>query len=309
MIPFRAVVASVAIAAVWTTLHASQSADPSSVLASIRQALGGGAALDAVRSFTVEGRLTRNLGTMQAESDLEVFYEAPDKFVRVERLSPRGGPIDYVVTTRNGFSGDGYIHESDSTGPFPTQMPGPPRSPAETVALQGQRLAGQRQEAIRYLLPMFGTGVPGHSLTFGAVSPEVVDSRPALSVEARTPEGFIFRLLVDAVTYQPVELRWLAKPMVVVTTSTRVVVGPSGPGGTNMPMPPSLPPTLLPTNPTAGMADVEYRMAIGGYRMAGGLTWPSRFTTTAGGKRVDEIRLKEFKINPSIKASTFRVPR
>jgi hypothetical protein len=303
MIPLRAVVALLVVIAAWTTLYAGQSADPATVLASTRQALGGGIALDAVRSFAVEGRLTRDLGAIQTESDLELFYQAPDKFVRVERMSPRGAPIDYVVTTRSGFNGDKYIRESDSTGPFPAQLPGSRTVPAEAVA-------GQRREALHYLLPLLGAGLAAYPLTFGVVSPEAVDGRPTLSVEARTPEGFVFRLLVDAAQSQPVQLRWFAKPMVVVSTSSRVVVvEPSGAGGTNRFMPPSLPPPVLPTNPTAGMADVEYRMAIGEYRSVSGLTWPTRFTTTAAGKKVEDVRLKVFKINPSIKETTFNASR
>ena len=63
------------------------------LLGAARQALGGDAALAAVKSFTVSGSLARDLGRFGSSSDLEISCELPDKFVRMTHRRMDMGPM------------------------------------------------------------------------------------------------------------------------------------------------------------------------------------------------------------------------
>src|SRR5262245_33142710 len=88
--------------------------DAARVLADMRQALGGDAALAAVNAFSVSGSESRHVaGDMGA--DIEWMALLPDSFVRVRRPSSQW--VNAVET--DGFRGDALIHRREADMPYP----------------------------------------------------------------------------------------------------------------------------------------------------------------------------------------------
>ena len=58
------------------------------VLNAMRQAIGGGR-LDALRTFSLEAKTARNQGEMQLVTDVELYLDLPDRYLRVEHLGAR----------------------------------------------------------------------------------------------------------------------------------------------------------------------------------------------------------------------------
>ncbi|HEX6323480.1 MAG TPA: hypothetical protein VFZ36_07130, partial [Vicinamibacterales bacterium] len=73
------------------------------VLAAMRQAIGAGK-LESLRTFSLEAATARNVGERQLTSDVELYLDLPDRYLRVENFS---API--ARTTQMGFNGDTVI--------------------------------------------------------------------------------------------------------------------------------------------------------------------------------------------------------
>src|SRR4051794_30904450 len=95
-----------ALVAAFTPLHA-QKANPEAkaadVLAAAHKAIGNNK-LDALKTFSVQAAMQRNLGSMQMQADVEMLLEMPDKYVRTDVTS---GMMN--MTTSTGFNGEKAI--------------------------------------------------------------------------------------------------------------------------------------------------------------------------------------------------------
>jgi len=70
------------------------------VLGAARKAIGD-TGLDRLKTFSVHADVTRNLGQMQMNSDVELLLELPGKYLRTETAS---GPMSF--SSQSGFNGD-----------------------------------------------------------------------------------------------------------------------------------------------------------------------------------------------------------
>jgi hypothetical protein len=109
-----------------------------------------------------------------------------------------------------------------------------------------------------------------------------------------------WRLFLDARTHLPVRLSWMARPIVTLSTTSVASVNERT-GAVASGRPPGFPAG----DPTSGMPDVPWEMTISDYRVADGLTWPHRMTTTVGADKYEELRLGRFRLNPAIDAKVF----
>ncbi|MBA2303107.1 MAG: hypothetical protein H0W08_10785 [Acidobacteria bacterium] len=74
------------------------------VLADARAALGGDAALSAVKSFTTTGRTRRIQGDNLVPIEFEMLVELPDKYLRKDEV-----PAQESDPTTTGFNGDALV--------------------------------------------------------------------------------------------------------------------------------------------------------------------------------------------------------
>jgi len=273
--------------------------DAAALIASARNALGGDQALNAVSAFAVTGSYTIQLPAAPSYS-YETSCVLPDKFVRIARHES-GGPMSFAITDYDGFNGDTAIHAVLApNAPFPVTIPGPaPATLEEAEARRLKQLDGMKRLFHITALPLFVTlpsvyalhATSGGRIAAGATQADVISF-------TRT-DGMEWRLLLDATSHLPIELRWKAKP-VVTRTTTAVVRG----GG-----PPPPPPAFPAGDPQAGLADVEWVMSLRDYKVADGLNWPRRMTTTMGGKAWEDRRVSRYRINPPIDPKVFETPK
>src|SRR5512132_134387 len=81
------------------------------VIATTRKAIGG-KKLDALQSLSVQAGGQRNVGNFQLTSEVEMFVDLPDKYMRAETSS--GGPM--TITNISGFNGETPIKASGGSG-------------------------------------------------------------------------------------------------------------------------------------------------------------------------------------------------
>jgi hypothetical protein len=153
--------------------------------------------------------------------------------------------------------------------------------------------------ASKFLIPLFAAGLTTYPPSFATTGPVQLPTGMANALDVQMPSGFTWRLLLDQKTHLPVAVSWMSPPAVVMSVRSAVRVGPDGratpvPGTRQVDAPAGLPSTL-----------VEWRTTISDYRLAGGVNWPHRFTTTMVGERNEELRLDKFQINPKIDPKVF----
>ena len=282
-------------------------------MAGMRQALGGASALDAVTTFSMNGSRTLDAPGGSRRMALEWSAMLPDHFLEVRRDSP-GGPVSFDVTYYNGLAGSRVIQKTDARG---LNFPEPKfadNSPAAIAAREQAMLARQARVYARILLVTTGTSSSVYPLRFSYLGVEQAEGRAYDVIDATGPDGFTFRLHVDAATHFPAMLTWLEElPTVRTTTSTSVVTTtsvvrvPSGGAPVVMPPAPVLPPpaprVTVPA-PSRGMG--HSRWLFREFKAQDGVTWPRVIEEEFDGK-TEEIRLGRVKINPKIDAKKFDI--
>jgi hypothetical protein len=286
--------------------------DAARVLADMRQALGGDAALNAVQTFSVDGSLRANMGERLVDWDIELLCELPDKCIRARTQTgiPAAG-----ITMTDGYNGTDLIRRIDAHGrPGPKDMQGGPMTPDAIAARKLAAANRQKEEFARLTLALFGAPLSAFPLELSFGGPDQLDGRPMEAIEAKGAGGFSVRLLVDADTHLPAALVWKAAPIAVMTTSSIVttrngeVVNSTS---QTVDSPRSLPPGSVSVNgpPTRGLfeglAKVEHRFIFSDFKKSGDVTWPRKIRHDIDGQLSEEWHFGGFKINPRIDPKRF----
>jgi hypothetical protein len=275
----------------------AQGPDAARVLADMRQALGGDAAIAAVRTFSVSGTESRSFRGHSSTVSVEFHAELPDKFVRVRRIAtPFSG--DNVET--DGFNGDARVSRRISSIPYPPN----PYDATPALRAEGDRkavLAG-KQEFSRLAVALIGLASV-YPLDAAYEAQQTLDSRAVHVLRLTAPDGYAATVFVDASTHLPSMISWMGIPHIVMTTtSTEVVRG----GQVVSRTPPQFPP---PGDPAAGRPLVERRIYFSDFKRDGAMTWPHRLKEVVDGEVISETRLGKFKINPKIDGQRFAPAR
>lgn len=282
-----------------TTL--ASSADPVLWLSQARTAMGGEVATEAVTSLRIRGALRRTIGSREIDMSWTLSWQAPDKLVIEEVQEMDMGPMAPMgtrsVTRRNGFNGDRRINETLSDIRMPP-MPASPLPEATIVLRQKHAMA----RVLVALIASPGVIAGTYALADAASAPPLFSPPGSTVVTMAGSGGEPLRLALDGQTHLPAMVSWINRPIVSFSTTSTAVVSSRGD------VIRSTPPGTLPSgDPTAGMADVEYRMALTEYKLDKGVQWPRRLTTTIGDQPFEAVRVNRYEINPKINPRTFEV--
>jgi len=292
----RAVVPALMLAAVSQLQPAP---DASRVLADMRQALGGDAAIAALHTFSVSGSEQRSMpGGPTFGVGIEWFCELPDRFIRVRRSStPWGDDIN-----EDGFNAGQWIHRRDSPMPGPDRRP---KSAAEEAALEERTVRDLHHEFSRLTVAMIG--IPAlDPLDASYATAQTVDGRHCDVLALKSSDGYEARLWIDTASHLPFAIAWMGKPIVTMTTSSIVAV-PVGPGQSPRSFTPPPPPaSAFPSgDPTAGMPDVLHQVRFEDFKTEDGFTWPHRFVEKVGDRVWTTTKLGKYKLNQKIDPKKF----
>lgn len=300
--------------------------DAARVLADMRQALGGEAALAAVRAFSVSGyesvdmdpRAARALGPDIALSDhrasvtggdpgkwtrlpgnvdIEWTAALPDSAVRVRRMpSPEWGR---GTVTTDGFRGDALIdrYEGDGAILSPVQA----GTPAQRAAAEAEVLRRRKREFSMLAMALIGqAGFDSPDMSYDAQ--RSVAGRPCDVLRLRWSDGTSATLAVDAATHLPFSISWTGPAgFLVASRSTEFVTSGQPPPGASAFPPPATPGDTSVAAASGGQASVmEYWIQFDDFKVVNGLKWPHRFTMKTGDLFVQTTRVRKYKLNPKI---------
>src|SRR5688500_14775552 len=231
------------------------------VLANVRKALGDGK-LDSLRTFSLEAKSARNQGERQLVTDLELYFEMPDKYLRVENFT---APVPRTMSM--GFNGDKVIRPAGSNaagGPVMimngvpagggggqrmtvemavagggTRGGGPagaPPTPEQQAMMDASMIRSQRVELSRLMLGWFAQAHPGLKATYTYGGEAESPDGKAHIINIKADGGFDAKLFVDQATNIPLMVSWQALEPI------RLPGRAGGPAPAGTPPPPPPPP-------------------------------------------------------------------
>ena len=211
---------------------AAENSKAMEVLAAARKAIGD-KKLDALKTFSVEASVQRNVNTMQLTSDVEIVAELPDKYLRSDQSS---GAVGGGFTM--GFSGDSAIRPAHSGpvaggGMIIRMGPGGPLSneklsPEEQARVDQQMVRSQRAEISRLMLGWFATAHPSLNAQYAYVGEAESPDGKAHVIDVTNADGFAARLFVDQQTNLPLMVSYRGPQPRMITAGGPRPAGAAG---------------------------------------------------------------------------------
>lgn len=257
------------------------------LLSQAREALGGEAKLEAVKSFSASGKY-RRVSQFQGQSsisegELGFDFLLPDKFLKTET---RSAPSGDKITRLRGLNGDHYFQDSISSNPAAvTQgIPAGGNTPDPKDEL--------RAEGARYLLAWLLTSSSSLPIELSYVGEAKTKEGAADVLAAKGPHGFAARLCLDQQTHRLVMLSYRGRAQRTITMT--------GGGG--------------PVNLSDAIKEAERQLSkeeeielqFSEYRAIDGVLLPHRIKQRVSGEDTEEWIMTKFQINPSLKPEKFQ---
>jgi hypothetical protein len=316
--PPAAISAVVVLAALTTSqpAGAQDAAKGAALLAEARKAIGGDDKLAAIKRLQVSGTFLRSTGPDQiVDGDFDIFIELPDKYRRNEITGFAGANVERTevlngsdvwdessggLTGGRGYPGGGFGRGGggdrgggggDRGGGFrgggfdrgrnQSQNAGAPQAgsaPIDERLKEQQRRTRQAELARLALVWLMTTDGPAAWIGT-AQAPEgtadVLEVKPATGVPTR--------LFLDPSTHLPLMITWSGQASRGGDIRRRGAAAPAA--------------------PAQGQSTLELHM--GEYKVVNGIKLPHLITRGTEGITQEEIKIKSFKINQTLKPDTF----
>jgi len=300
------------------TLAIGQGAQVASVLAELRQALGGEPAFAAVKTVAIEGTRTRVVAEGQSHAsafEMAMELELPVRFVQKQVLATFNG---IEIARTSGFSDGELIEKTDAPPQMggghmmirmaPGGMPGGEPTPEQVASQRAGLMASARRDFARFALGMFGAGTDSVPLEFAYAGLAESPDTKAHVLAVTGPDGFDAKLFVDTASHLPLMLTWMEKEPIVMQA------GRSG-GGTqvvqrNTGSPQDVERVRAEMEQRMRKAEasrpvVEYRLFYADYKAFDGVRFPTRLQRMIDGAPVEEITFDKVKVNGKLDSKLF----
>jgi hypothetical protein len=299
----------------------AQDAKATEVLAKTRKALGG-AKLDALKTFSLEGTTQRNVGQMQMASDVEISIELPDKYLRSE--ASRGGMMN--MTMNSGFNGEKAILPANATagtggvvifrmGPGGPVNDGSKMTDEQKQQLNTAAVRNARVELSRLMLGWFGMTHPSLQAQYSyAGEAESPDGR-AHVIDVKDAAGFDARILIDQNNYLPLMVTYKGRQPRVVTHRMPARDGAAGGSGTGTERRLSEEERKKlrqdaeadARREAAEQPLVDFSLFFDDWREVDGITFPHAVRRAVAGEMTEEWTINKVRVNPKLDANKFAV--
>jgi hypothetical protein len=292
-----------------------------SVIADARKAIGG-RKLDALKSLSLEAAAQRNIGTFQMNADVELLFEMPDKYMRLD--TPQGGMVSGGSTM--GFNGDRPLKATASPGIGPggammiRMGPAGALPPTEKLTPEQQQqidravVRSSRQELSRLMLGWFGAAHPALNARYAYAGEAESPDGKAYVIDVKNADGFEARLFIDKETHLPLMVTYRGPQGRVVTMGGPRGAGPGAQGGQQQTRQFSDEERKKLTDDAQRQADdmqkqpppmVDYTLYFDDWREVDGIKFPHRLRRAAAGATTEEWSVNKVRVNPKIDPKKF----
>ena len=303
----------------------SQDSKATEVLAITRKALGD-KKLEGLKTLSAQAQMDRNLGNVQASSEVELFVEMPDKFVRAEASRGMGG-----MTMSTGFNGDKAIlpgggNMSMGAGGAMVFRMGPggamhgegaKPTPEQLAQINTASLKTSRAEVSRMMLGWFGAAHPSLQATYTYAGEAESPDGKAHVIDVKNTDGFEARLFIDQNNFLPLMVTYKGRPARMVMNGapmTRTVTAATAAaGGQTKELTDEERKKLaaetekMLTQQMTEQPMVDFSLFFDGWQQVDGLTFPHKMRRAVAGETTEEWTFTKVKVNPKIDPAKFAV--
>ncbi|MEX1128863.1 MAG: hypothetical protein WEB50_09880 [Vicinamibacterales bacterium] len=289
----RLAAAALLLVAAAATPAYSQDAKAAEVIAKARKALGD-KKLESLKTLTAQAAMDRNIGSMQTSSEVELFVEMPDKYLRSEVSR---GMMNMTMNT--GFNGGKAIMPAGgnmSAGPGGAMVirmgPGGARhgdgekpTPEQLAQMNEGALRTARTDVSRMMLGWFGAAHPSLNAQYTYAGEAESPDGKAHVIDVKGNDGFEARLFIDQNNHLPLMVTYKARP-------PRIMM-------------------------SGALADLEKAIAeqplsdltlfFDDWREVDGLTFPHTMRRAVAGETTEEWTFSKVKVNSKIDPAKFAV--
>jgi hypothetical protein len=328
---FAPLVLSAVIVAQPVRFIAQEAGKAADILSAARKAIGD-KKLDALKTFSLQSALQRNIQSMQLNSDVEILLEFPDKYLRSE-ASSGGGMVMGAGGSVSGFNGDRPLQKLNGGGMpggggMVIRMGGSPGSfssgsgekpSAEQLAEMSKTMVRSgRSEASRFMLGWFAMAHPAINAQYTyAGEAESPDGR-AYVIDVKSEDAFAARLFIDQQTHLPLMVTYKGPQPRMMTQAAggRAVTPMGGGGGHTVTMTSSM--TDEERKKAQAEIDkqiqelqkqpqvmVDYTVFFDDWRDADGMKFPFKMRRAMGSETTEEWTVSKVKVNPKIDPKRF----
>jgi len=299
------------------------------ILAATRKAIGD-KKLDALKTFSVQSALQRNVQTMQMSSDVEILLDLPDKYLRSEASSGGGGFGGMVVVAGGvvtGFNGDRPLQKVNSggmpsggmvirMGPGGTTS-GEKPTPEQLEEMNKTMLRSSQNEASRLMLGWFAMAHPSIKAQYTYAGEAESPDGKAYVIDVKSADNFAARLFIDEQTHLPLMVTYKGpQPRMMSAGGGGRQVMPMGGGGHTITMNSS----MTDEERKKAQADMEkqmreiqrappvmvdYTVFFDDWRDADGVKFPFKMRRAMGSETTEEWTVSKVKVNPKIDPKRF----
>ncbi|MGE5245328.1 MAG: hypothetical protein ACM3SQ_13950 [Betaproteobacteria bacterium] len=257
------------------------------LLKQARAALGGEAALAAVKGLTCSGTFRRDAGGRDLSGDIKIDLAIPDRYLQTESMNPVG---DATIVVERGVNGDTLLSRSRTLGGAPGMMlriatPDTPDARAQAV-----RAAKADLTRLTMALLMTSPAMPLEMSYAGEA--DAPDGSKADALDAKGAGSFAAQLFLDRTSHRPLMLAYRGiGPRVVMRTTRQPPAGAPSPETQHE----ALPPPRV----------VDINWYFDDYRQVDGIWLPYHVSKSIEGKPAEEWTFTSVKVNPTFDANTF----
>ena len=294
------------------------------VLAKTRKALGD-KKVAGLKTLSAQAQMDRNVGNVQASSEVELFVEMPDKFVRAEASRGMGG-----MTMSTGFNGEKAILPGGGNmsmgpggsmvfrmGPGGTMQQDTSKpTPEQLAQINAASLKTSRAEVSRMMLGWFGAAHPSLQATYTYAGEAESPDGKAHVIDVKSPDGFEARLFIDQNNFLPLMVTYKGRQPRMVTNGmpmTRTMTAGATAGGQTKQLTDEERKKLAADAEkmlTQQMADQplsDFSLFFDDWQQVDGLTFPHKMRRAVAGETTEEWTFTKVKVNPKIDPARFAV--
>lgn len=302
----------------------AQDAKATEILAKTRTAIGGGK-LDALKTLTLQAATQRNVGQMQMASELDMFLELPDRYLKSE--ASRGM---MNMTMNSGFNGEQAILPANASfgsggsmmvriGPGgPVTGEAPKLTDEQKAEMNKASLRSARVDLSRMMLGWFGTAHPSLKAQYTYAGEAESPDGKAHVIDVKDEDGFEARLFIDQNNYLPLMVAYKARAPRMVTAGgpmARSTQAPAHGGGEGQARPLTEEERKKLAQDTEArirreVADqplVEHALYFDGWQEVDGIQFPHVMRRAIAGETTEEWTVGKVRINQKIDAKKFAV--
>jgi hypothetical protein len=304
------------------------------ILAAARKAIGD-KKLDALKTFSLQSSLQRNVQSMQMGADVEILLDLPDKYLRSEVSGGAngGGMVMLAGGGVSGFNGDRPLQKVNGGtmpggGGMVIRMGGPTGSfssgngekptPEQLERMSKAMVRNSQTEVSRLMLGWFAMAHPSINAQYTFAGEAESPDGKAYVIDVKSGDTFAARLFIDEETHLPLMVTYKGPQprMMSAGGGGRQVVPMGGGGGHTVTM-------------TAGMSDeekkkaqaeidkqiqemqkqppvmIDYTVFFDDWRDADGVKFPFKMRRAMGSETTEEWTVSKVKVNPKIDPKRF----